>query len=491
MSTTHPLSSGTALQPRAINLMLIGVFTGTIFLSALLLFSVQPMFAKMVLPLLGGSPSVWSVAMVFFQAVLLLGYGYAHALTRFLDPRRAVIVHLCVFAVALTALPLSVAAGWGRPPADHAAFWLIGLFGVSIGLPFFAVAANAPMLQAWFARTSHPQANDPYFLYGASNLGSFAALLAYPILIEPFLTLREQSSLWSAGFVALMVTIATAGLALTMNFKVQAKPSPQAVADAAIRWADRLQWMALAFVPSALLIAVTSHISTDIASAPFLWIVPLALFLATFVLTFRHGGDRVHDILVRVQPFVVAPLVIGLMWGERAYWLVAIMLDLSMLGVSAMICHRELYLRRPAASHLTEFYLWISAGGVLGGIATGLLAPAIFPDVWGISDPDRAGLAVPAGRIRERRKAVAARRRLDRGRHRARAHSGIAVQGQPAAGSGNDLDHRPGGCGGHHHAAGVASCTADGARRRRPDHHVFLSAGLKAWRNHAQLFRRA
>ena len=382
MSTTHPLSSGTALQPRVTNLILIGVFTGTIFLSALLLFSVQPMFAKMVLPLLGGSPSVWSVAMVFFQAVLLLGYGYAHAITRFLDPRRAVIVHLCVFAVALTALPLSIAAGWGRPPAEYPALWLIGLFGVSIGLPFFAVAANAPMLQAWFARTNHPQANDPYFLYGASNLGSFAALLAYPVMIEPFLTLREQSAFWSAGFIALMVAIAMAGLALTMNFKAQAKPSAQAVADAAIGWSDRLQWMALAFVPSALLIAVTSHISTDIASAPFLWIVPLALFLATFVLTFRHGGDRVHDILVRVQPFVVAPLVIGLMWGERAYWQVAILLDLSMLAVSAMICHRELYLRRPAASHLTEFYLWISAGGVLGGIATGLLAPAIFPDVW-------------------------------------------------------------------------------------------------------------
>jgi hypothetical protein len=140
--------------------------------------------------------------------------------------------------------------------------------------------------------------------------------------------------------------------------------------------------MALAFVPSALLIAVTSHISTDIASAPFLWIVPLALFLGTFVLTFRHGGDRVHDILVRVQPYVVAPLVIGLMWGERAFWMVAITLDLAMFAISAMICHRELYLRRPAASHLTEFYLWISVGGVLGGIATGLLAPAVFPDVW-------------------------------------------------------------------------------------------------------------
>jgi hypothetical protein len=149
-----------------------------------------------------------------------------------------------------------------------------------------------------------------------------------------------------------------------------------------LRWRDRLQWMALAFVPSALLIAVTSHISTDIASAPFLWIVPLALFLGTFVLTFRHGGDRLHDILVRAQPCVVAPLVIGLMWGERTYWMVAILLDLAMFAISAMICHRELYLRRPPASNLTEFYLWISTGGVLGGIAAGLLAPAIFPDVW-------------------------------------------------------------------------------------------------------------
>jgi SAM-dependent methyltransferase len=382
MSTTHPIAHGTALQPRTANLILLGVFTGTIFLSALLLFSVQPMFAKMVLPLLGGSPSVWSVAMVFFQAVLLLGYGYAHAMTRFLDPRRAVIAHLCVFALALIALPLSIASGWGRPPSEYTALWLIGLFGVSIGLPFFAVAANAPMLQAWFARTNHPQAQDPYFLYGASNLGSFAALLAYPIVIEPFLTLREQSAFWSAGFVALMFAIAIAGLALTMNFRAEAKLSSQTIAASALHWRDRLQWMALAFVPSALLIAVTSHISTDIASAPFLWVIPLALFLGTFVLTFRHGGDRMHDVLVRVQPYVVAPLAIGLIGGERAFWMVAILLNLSMFAVSAMICHRELYLRRPAASHLTEFYLWISAGGVLGGIATGLVAPAVFSNVW-------------------------------------------------------------------------------------------------------------
>src|SRR5262245_9641544 len=183
----------------------------TLCLSAMLLFSVQPMFTKMVLPLLGGSPGVWSVAMVFFQAMLLAGYAYAHAVTKLFDARVAVGIHLGVFALAIFTLPLSLAAGFGKPPADGEAFWLIGLFGFSIGLPFFAVAANAPMLQAWFARTEHPQAHDPYFLYGASNLGSFVALLAYPVLLEPFLTLRMQSLSWTAGFVVLMAMIAASG----------------------------------------------------------------------------------------------------------------------------------------------------------------------------------------------------------------------------------------------------------------------------------------
>ena len=194
MSMTHPIGSAAALQPRASNLigLTLPVFAGTICLSALLLFSVQPMFAKMVLPLLGGSPGVWSVAMVFFQAMLLAGYAYAHGVTKLVrSARRGRSSISCVFALALFTLPLAIATGFGRPPADGEAFWLIGLFGVSIGLPFFAVAANAPMLQAWFARTKHPQAQDPYFLYGASNLGSFVALLAYPVVIEPFLTLAR------------------------------------------------------------------------------------------------------------------------------------------------------------------------------------------------------------------------------------------------------------------------------------------------------------
>jgi hypothetical protein len=370
------------LQPATVNLVLLSVFTGTLFLSATLLFSLQPMFAKMVLPLLGGSPGVWSVAMVFFQALLLAGYGYAHLLARAFDPLRALAVHLCVFAIALFSLPVAIAAGFDAPPQDYPALWLIGLFGASIGLPYFAVAANAPLLQAWFASTRHPQANDPYFLYGASNLGSFAALLAYPFVIEPFMTLRSQSGTWSVGFVLLLVMIGVAGALAVMSRQERTDTRVASTLDAKVTWHDRFVWMGLAFVPSALLIAVTSHISTDIAAAPFLWVLPLALFLATFVLTFRAGGDKVHAFLVRLQPYIVALLVIGMTWGDRAFWLAAILLTLGMFTVSTMICHRELYLRRPAATRLTEFYMWISAGGVLGGIATGLIAPFAFPDVW-------------------------------------------------------------------------------------------------------------
>lgn len=357
------------------------VFAVTICLSAFLLFSVQPMFAKMALPLLGGSPGVWSVAMVFFQAMLLAGYAYAHGVTRVFDPRAAVVIHLCIFGLAVFSLPLALADGYGRPPADGEALWLIGLFAVSIGLPFFAVAANAPLLQAWFARTKHPQANDPYFLYGASNLGSFVALLAYPVAIEPFLTLRMQSLGWSVGFSLLMAMIAGAGLLMAVTMR----PAEIRVADrpaVAPQIRNIAAWIALAFVPSAMLVAVTSHISTDIASAPFLWVVPLAIFLATFILTFRAGGDGTHRVMVLLLPFIVAPLAIALFGGARAFWFVVLFLDLALLAVTAMICHRELYLKRPDARYLTGFYLWISVGGVLGGIFAGLIAPSVFPDVW-------------------------------------------------------------------------------------------------------------
>ncbi len=184
----------------------------TLFVSALLLFSIQPMFAKMVLPKLGGAPAVWSVAMVFFQTVLLAGYAYAHLLNRALRPRRAAMFHLVLIGITAMMLPIAIAPGWGAPPPDGTALWLFGLFAVSIGLPFFTLSASAPLLQSWFAASGHRQAGNPYVLYAASNLGSFAALFAYPVVIEPFLTLKTQTAAWSFGFALFAVLLAVVGL---------------------------------------------------------------------------------------------------------------------------------------------------------------------------------------------------------------------------------------------------------------------------------------
>src|SRR5437879_10624904 len=196
------------------NRLVLIVYTSAIFVSALLLFSVQPLFTKMVLPRLGGSPAVWSVAMVFFQSLLLGGYAYAHYLMQIRNRMLPVVIHLALLVVALLSLPLSIASGWGEPPTSGYAFWLLGLFAVSIGLPFFALAANNPLLQAWFFRTGHPSGPDPYFLYASSNIGSFLALLSYPVLLEPMFTLHTQNLIWTGGYGLLIVLIAACALLL-------------------------------------------------------------------------------------------------------------------------------------------------------------------------------------------------------------------------------------------------------------------------------------
>jgi hypothetical protein len=354
------------------------LFAATIFLSALLLFLVQPMFTKMVLPRLGGAPQVWSVAMVFFQAGLLAGYGYAHLLVRRLSPGTGALVHLGVLAAAAACLPIAVAQGFGAPPTSGIALWLIGLFAVSIGLPFAVLSASAPLLQGWFATTGHPQAHNPYVLYAASNLGSFAALLAYPAVIEPLLSLKTQSLLWSAGFTILCVSIAVASLLVARQPMLgAADPGAEPVS---LR--DRLAWLALAAVPAGLVIAVTSYVTTDVAAAPFLWVIPLAIYLLTFVAVFRERPWITHETLASLAPIAVAPLSIALMGGGKLFWLVMIMLIVASFGVLALLCHGELYRRRPAPSRLTEFYLWCSLGGVIGGIFAALVAPNIFNRIY-------------------------------------------------------------------------------------------------------------
>lgn len=356
--------------------LLLVTYTAAIFVSAALLFAVQPLFAKMVLPKLGGTPAVWSVAMVFFQAMLLAGYAYAHALTRLVPGRVSVAVHLAVMVMAVFALPLGIAAGWGRPPAAGQEFWLLGLFAASIGLPFFALSANGPLLQAWFARTGHPQAKDPYFLYAASNVGSFLALLAYPFVIEPFTRLPQQTMGWTVGFYALILMIALCGV-----FLLRSRDSlPDIATDDAAppTFRDALVWIALAAVPSALLIAITAHISTDVAAAPFLWVVPLALYLATFVIAFQSRPILPHRFVTFIAPLAVIMLVVSLALGAADQIVVLIALNLVGFFVLALMCHGELARRRPPARYLTSFYLYLSLGGVIGGIFAGLIAQHLF-----------------------------------------------------------------------------------------------------------------
>ena len=350
------------------------LFAITLFCSALLLFAVQPMFAKMVLPSLGGAPSVWSVAMVFFQGALLAGYGYAHLIARRLSVGQGALVHLAVLAVAALTLPIGLAHGFGIPPSSGVGLWLIALFATSIGLPFVALSASAPLLQSWFAASGHPQARNPYVLYAASNLGSFAALLAYPLVIESWLPLRAQSWVWSAGFAGLAVLVAVAAVTAARGGAARSHIESD---DATTTWRQRLAWTALAAIPAGLVIAVTAYISTDVAAAPLLWVLPLALYLLTFVAVFREKPWFSHAIVVRLTPFLVAPLAITLLGADRD-WLATMLVNLLALFVLGLLCHGELYARRPAPARLTEFYLWTSFGGVLGGIFAGLLAPAVF-----------------------------------------------------------------------------------------------------------------
>ena len=386
MQTTQaePMLAQPAQTRNVAQLLALPVFAGAIFLSALLLFSVQPMFTKMVLPQLGGSPGVWSVAMVFFQGLLLLGYLWAHFLAKKLPLAVAAGVHIAICALVFVALPIA-AVNMPPPSAEGQAFWLIGLFAMSVGLPFFALSVNGPLLQAWFARTGHAQSSDPYFLYGASNLGSFAALLAYPFLIEPLFGLSAQSRIWALGFLALAVTLgacAAIALATRPHFASIAGAScANAKPDIAPARADYMSWIALAFVPSGLLVAVTAHISTDVGAAPLLWVAPLALYLLTFVVAFRDKASKLDATTSRVHVWLVGVGLMGLGSGSR--W-VALGLAVSLLVffVCALASHRALYLRRPSAGHLTSFYVCMSLGGVLGGLFAALIAPLIFSSLY-------------------------------------------------------------------------------------------------------------
>ncbi|MBW3630133.1 MAG: fused MFS/spermidine synthase [Gemmatimonadetes bacterium] len=362
---------------------MLSLYTGAVFVSAFLLFLVQPMFGKMVLPLLGGSPSVWNTCMLFFQVALLGGYLYAHLTSRWLSPRRQWLLHLALLCIALLVLPISVssaAPAGGEWPIP----WLLWLMLTVVGAPFLVLAATGPMLQRWFARSGHPGASEPYHLYAASNLGSMLALLAYPLLLEPTLRLAEQTRWWMAGFILLGVLIAACGAAGWRSNEAERARSAETEEDVRpVTAVERALWVALAFVPSSLLLGVTTYITTDLTPAPLFWILPLALYLLSFTLVFASKQLIRHRWMTTAQPTILAATVIVLHrtehMGKPAF---AIPLHLAMLFVTAMVCHGELARRRPPVRHLTEFYLWISVGGALGGVFNVLLAPVLFSRLW-------------------------------------------------------------------------------------------------------------
>ena len=343
-------------------------FVGTIFLGSFLLFLVQPMIARMVLPRLGGAPAVWNSAMLVYQALLLAGYAYAHWLGRF-APRRQGAIHLAAFALAAVTLPIGLMST--APSAEaNPYFWVPALLLVSIGPLFFVVSAQAPLIQRWYALAG---AGDPYPLYAASNLGSFAGLLAYPLLVEPLLPISAQRWLWTGGYCALALLVAWCVLDLP---RLGADAQPR---DKVSSLPRRLiaKWILLAAVPSGLILSTTLYLTTDLVAVPLLWVIPLGAYLLSFTIAFasrRWPADSIR----RTAPFILLLSAATLFAGTSGPTQIFAVLAVLNLFTLSVALHSQLFDSRPESSRLTAFYLMMSVGGVLGGVFCALVAPQLF-----------------------------------------------------------------------------------------------------------------
>ncbi|WP_348264507.1 fused MFS/spermidine synthase [Telmatobacter sp. DSM 110680] len=364
--------------------MILVLFSISVFLSAALLFLVEPMVAKMLLPLLGGSPAVWNTCLVFFQAFLLAGYAYAHAATKWFKWRVVLTIQcaLLLLPALIGVLPLHLPHGSAPPTQANPIPWILSALAVSVGIPFFALSSCTPMLQRWFATSRSNQAKDPYFLYAASNAGSIVGLLAYPFLLEPMLTLGSQGRLWSIGY----VTLTAAGLTCAVTCWNPPTPIPGEQHEDAeqkheISMRTRFRWIALAFVPSSLMLGVTTAITTDVPAIPLFWMIPLALYLLSFVFVFARRqfiSPTIFD--QRLPILILCGLVPGMLQSKLPLLAMLILYSILLFSV-AMVCHGELAATRPPAYKLTEFYLLISVGGVLGGVFNSIIAPIAFHSV--------------------------------------------------------------------------------------------------------------
>ncbi|MFN0047187.1 MAG: fused MFS/spermidine synthase [Sphingorhabdus sp.] len=352
-------------------------FLITILTGSFLLFLVQPMIARMALPKLGGAPAVWNSAMLVYQALLLAGYAYAHRLTQE-PPRRQAVLHIAVFTIALLWLPIGLENL--QPPADGSPiFWVPWLLVASIGPLFFAVAAQAPLMQRWYALSGNQ--GEPYALYAASNIGSFGGLIAYPLLVEPFTTLNSQKWIWSGIYIALLALVVTCAIQVWRTHGA-AEHRPHAHgSQTRINWRRRLYWIALAAVPSGLMLSTTSHLTTDLMAMPLLWVIPLGIYLLSFSVAFADNQKPAYWIS-RLAPIILilSGAFVFVVWGKAAIG--GLVASLSLLFFVAVTLHNEMYRTRPAAEDLTSFYLMMSVGGVIGGFFCAIVAPLLFDWTW-------------------------------------------------------------------------------------------------------------
>jgi hypothetical protein len=356
-------------------------------MGAALLFLLELMLAKMLLPRFGGAPAVWATCVVFFQTALLAGYAYAHILTTRLRRRRQVVLHLALLAVCLAFLPIGIPDRLVPTTADRPAIVLLGILALTAGLPFVAIASTAPLLQRWFAGSGYVNSHDPYYHYAASNVGSLLALFAYPLLMEPVFSLPIQGGIWAAAFCLwALVLIACAretwrrhGADLTVGgSKAMALSARDNVSPG-----TKARWLILAFVPSSLMLGCTSYLSADVATVPLMWIAPLALYLLSFICAFARATPAwVHRAMI-----LALPIALGVqLASEGTVGLgTAVATHLATLFVAAMVCHGELARSRPSARWLSEYYLWLAAGGALGSCFNALIAPLVFD--WVVEYP--------------------------------------------------------------------------------------------------------
>ncbi|MCS7046376.1 MAG: hypothetical protein NZO58_08480, partial [Gemmataceae bacterium] len=420
--------------------MALVLFGITLFFSAFLLFLVQPLIGKMILPKLGGTPQVWNTCMMFFQTVLLLGYAYSHTVTTRLKLRQQMAVHCLLLLLPLGILlvlgPFSYVASWVPPAEENPIPQTLWLLTIVVGIPFLVVSTTAPLLQRWFSYSGHPSAKDPYFLYGASNLGSLLALVLYPFLIEPLLGVTTQALVWWVGFLcfgamvvgcaALIQKVAAAQEAAlgaaaaeapavhpeephkSTSTAIQTGPPPLRGAarkrgtgkpaasvaawpsissaqpgDYPVTWSRRIRWILLAAVPSSLMLGVTSYASIDLSPFPLLWVIPLALYLLSFILVFAKWPlvwtEGPHLAFLYLGP--IAILVMCLIILTNSHNPSHVWISFAAFFCVACMCHGEFAKDRPSTRHLTEYFLLMSVGGMIGGVFNGLLAPIMFTGV--------------------------------------------------------------------------------------------------------------